>query len=146
MPTERLRLALRLNAATSLIGGLLALVAGSWVSRELGIDHVVATRVIGAGLVVFAVDVASIARAPRPRLLRDTLLVSAADVAWVIATIVVLLTGILSTTGVRVAVVLGLGVADFAVVQLWLQSAAVSADRAAPGVTRRIRPASASDR
>lgn len=137
MSTERLRLVLRLNAATSFTGGLLALVAGPWLSRGLGIDHVRATRLIGVALVVFAVVVALAARAPRPRLQRNAVIVSAADTAWVIATAVVVVTGALSTTGVWVAVVLAVAVADFAAAQLWLRSVPATTGRREPTVASR---------
>jgi hypothetical protein len=42
-------------------------------------------------------------------------------VAWVLATIVVLVSGALNATGVVVAVVIGVGVADFALLQLWFR-------------------------
>ncbi len=129
MTTNRIRLlrrVLRANALTSFLTGAIALAAGPWVSRGLGIDHVAVTRLIGAGLIVFAVDVALLSRAHPDRLLRDTLLVSAADLTWVAATVVVLFTGILSTAGVLVAVVAGIAVADFAAAQLWLRAGAAT--------------------
>ena len=125
MWTHRLRLVLRLNATTSFVGGAIAAIAAAWVSETLGIGHVAITRLVGIGLMVFAADVAWISARDRDRLLSETRLVSAADAAWVVATIVVLATGILTTTGVIVAAVLGLGVADFGLTQLWLRKRAL---------------------
>jgi hypothetical protein len=45
-----------------------------------------------------------------------------ADLAWVIGTGVVLATMDLTTTGWILAVVMGVGVADFALLQLWFRS------------------------
>ena len=64
MWTDRLRLVLRLNAATSAIGGVLAAVSAGWVSETLGIDQVLITRLIGIGLILFAADVPSCQRGP----------------------------------------------------------------------------------
>lgn len=121
---QGLRLVLRANAVVSLVTGVIALVAGSWLSRELGIDHVALTRVIGAGLIIFAVDVAMVARAKEPKLLQEAGLVSMADIAWVVATAVVVMSGILTTAGNVVAVAQGLVITDFAATQLWFRSRA----------------------
>jgi hypothetical protein len=129
--SQRLRLVLRANAAFSLIGGLIAVAAGPWVSERLGIDHVAVTRLLGAGLIVFAGDVANVSRRTEPKLLRESALVSAADFTWVAATVVVLLTGILNTTGVVVASAIGLAVADFGMTQLWFRAKALAPRRAA---------------
>ena len=124
--SQRLRVVLRANAAFSLLGGIIALTTGPWVSERFGIDHVLITRLLGAGLVVFAADVAFVSRRSEPKLLAETALVSAADFMWVAATVVVLLAGILSTVGVVVASVIGLAVADFGVTQLWFRSKALA--------------------
>ena len=128
---DRLRLVLRANATFSLVGGVVALVAGSWLSEQLGIDHVVITRLLGAGLIIFAGDVLFVSRRPEPKLLTESALISTGDFIWVAATVVVLLTGILSTTGVIVATVVGLAVADFGASQLWFRSKALAPERTA---------------
>lgn len=127
MWTDRLRLVLRLNAATSLAGGAVAAVAAGWVSETLGIDHVAITRIVGIGLMLFAADVAFTSTRPEPKLLSEVRLVSAGDAIWVIATIVVLAAQILTTTGVVVAAVIGLAVADFGLTQMWMRSKAIRA-------------------
>lgn len=125
MWTDRLRTVLRLNAATSFIGGLIAAIDAGWVAETLGIDHVAITRTVGIGLVVFAAEVLYTSTRPTPKLLSEVRLISAGDAAWVVATVVVLAAGILTTTGVAAAVVLGLGVADFGITQLWMRSKAI---------------------
>lgn len=117
-PTARLRLILTANAITSTIGGLIAFFAAPWVSRELGIDHVVLTAALGAGLVGFAVNVLRIARSPERRVVAESLFVSLGDGAWVLGTIVVVATGVLTTAGTIVAILVGLMVADFGTAQL----------------------------
>lgn len=133
----RLRLVLRANAAFSLVGGVVALVAGSWLSRELGIDHVVLTRLLGVGLIAFAINVALIARAREPRLLTEALLVSIGDAAWVVATIAVVASGVLTSAGNVVAILVGLAVADFGIAQFVLRRQAKRAE-ATPGPGRRL--------
>ena len=120
--TGRLRAVLRLNAATSLGGGLVAAIASPWVSDTLGIDHVLITRLLGVGLVLFAADVAFLSTRGREALARGARLVSAADIAWVLASLVVVATGILTTVGVAVTLLVALGVADFAATQLWFRA------------------------
>ncbi len=123
----RLRLVLKANAIFSFTSGAVALVAGSWISRELGIDDVVLTRLLGGGLILFAGAVMVISRLDEPRLRAESALVSIADFTWVIGTVVVLLTGWLNTTGNLVLAVVGLAVADFGATQLWYRA------RATPG-------------
>ena len=121
---SRLRTVLAANAATSFAGGAVGLVAAPWLSRELGFDHVALTRIISIGLMLFAAAVAILARSRAEHTIRWSASVSAADLAWVAATIVLVASGTLTTAGAAVAVVLGLGVLDFAVVQLWLRGRA----------------------
>ena len=132
MWTNRLRTVLRLNAATSFTGGLIAAAAARWVSETLGIDHVAITRMVGIGLMVFAADVLYTSTRPTPKLLSEVRLISAGDAAWVVATVVVLAAGILTTTGVVTAVVLGIGVADFGITQLWMRAKAISETEGVP--------------
>jgi hypothetical protein len=126
-PSDRLRLVLQANAAFSFVSGVVALVAGSWVSEQLGIDHVLITRLLGAGLIVFAGDVVFVSRRPELKLLTESALVSIADFTWVAGTAVVLLTGVLNTTGAVVATVIAVAVADFGTTQLWFRSKTLGA-------------------
>jgi hypothetical protein len=126
---QRLRRTLRANAAFSTAGGTTALVAGPWVSRTLGVDHVALTRVLGVGLLGFAVIVLATARADATRLLRDSLLVSLADALWVLGTAVVVMTGALTPTGDVVAVILAVAVADFGTAQYRFRSRSMARHR-----------------
>ena len=117
------------------MGGAIAAIAAGWVSETLGIDHVALTRVVGIGLMVFAADVAWVSTREPDRLLSETRLVSAADAAWVVATIVVVAAGVLTTTGAVVAAVVGLGVADFGATQLWCRAKALGERTDTPAPT-----------
>ena len=128
---QRLRLVLRANAAFSALTGTAALIAGSWVSRRLGIDNMALTRALGVGLLGFAAAAVAIARADERRLLRDSLLVSLADAGWVLGTILVVSTGILTPTGNIVAALIAIGVADFGAAQFGFRSRAMD-DGAGP--------------
>lgn len=120
-PGRNLRRVLAANAATSGVGGIAGLVAASWWSDTLGIPSVGWIRLISAGLVVFAVEVALVAARATKSLPSAALAISVADVAWVVGTVVVLATVDLTTTGWIVAVAMGVGVADFALLQLWFR-------------------------
>ena len=117
---SRLRTVLTVNAATSLAGGLIGLAATDRLVEELGLQSTGWTRLVSAGLVLFAIDVALGAQSTR-YLARTALLTSVLDIAWVVATVAVLATVDLTGIGQVVAVVLGLAVADFAVLQLWFR-------------------------
>ena len=119
---HRLRLVLAANAPFSIAGGLLALVAGSWVSRELGVDHVTITRVTGASLVAFGIGVGVLAQRDDEQLTAGALVVSIADALWVVGTIAVVAAGVTTRTGTVVAVALGVAVADFGAVQYRLRA------------------------
>jgi hypothetical protein len=120
----RLRRVLRANAAFSATGGLAALVAFAPLDDLLGVDNRALVAVTGAGLVAFAVVVLAIARTEPGRLLRGAVVVSIADLAWVAATIVLVVTAELAVRGVAVLVVVAGVVAGFAFQQLRLRSVA----------------------
>jgi hypothetical protein len=115
---RRLRAVLALNAGTSLAAGVVGLAATGWVGDVLGVDRPGWIRLVSAALVLFALDVALLARARTPVLRRHAATVSAADAAWVVATVVLVALGAFSTRGAVVASVMAIGVADFAVLQL----------------------------
>ena len=118
----RSRLVLRANATFSAVGGLIAVIAASWLSDAAGIDHVLITRLGGAGLLLFAADVYRQSRLPDAKLPFALLQTSIADASWVIATVVVLALVDLTTWGVVGAIVIAVAVADFGATQLWLWS------------------------
>lgn len=120
-PARNLRRVLSANATTSAVGGFAGLLAASWWSDTLGIPSVGWIQLVSIGLIVFAVDVGLVAARATASLRSAALAISVADLAWVIGTVVVLATVDLTTTGWVVAVVMGIGVADFALLQLWFR-------------------------
>lgn len=123
-PEGRLRLVLAANAATSIAGGLAGLVAAGWFSTKLGVDNTLVVRLVSAALLLFGVDVAlAAAKAKENRLAQAALAISTLDLVWVAASIVIVVAGWLSTFGNVVAVALAVGVADFAIAQLWFRRA-----------------------
>jgi len=118
---QRLRTVLSVNAATSFVAGVVGLIATDRLVDELGLQSAGWTRLVSAGLVLFAIDVALGARSSR-HLVRTALVTSVLDLAWVVATVVVLATVDLTGAGQVVAVGMGVAVLDFAALQLWFRS------------------------
>ena len=115
-----LPLVLEVNAATSIAAGAVGLAAGRWSADRLGLDDTFWVRLVGAGLILFALAVAAASRLRGPALVRAGRLTSVADAAWVVGTVAVVAAGVLSTGGLVIAVVMGVGVADLGLAQLWL--------------------------
>ena len=95
----------------------------------------VVTRLLGAGLIVFALQVLMLSRATDDRVVAESLLISLADAGWVLGTVVVILSGVLSTTGNIVAGLIGLAVGDFGAAQFWLRTRATAASTSLRPVT-----------
>jgi len=118
------------NAATSFAGGAVAVSAAGWLSDKTGLDGDNAedwTRFVGVGLVVFGIAVAVAAtNLTGESLRRATAVISELDLLWVIATVVAVATSSLSGFGWFAAVFSGVGVFDFALLQLWLRRRMVS--------------------
>lgn len=121
-PARRLRAVLALNACTSLACGVAGLVAAPYWSDTLGIGSTGWIRIVSAGLVLFAIDVALVAARAKASLPVASLAISLGDLVWVAATGVALATISFTTTGWILAVVIGVGVLDFALLQLWFRS------------------------
>lgn len=125
--SNRLRQVLTLNAATSGASGLLAAFAPATVANLLGLEGSnsdLIIRVIGLGLIGFALEVAITARRASDRALpRWAGMISGADVAWVVATLVVVATIDLSAVGISLALAVGAGVGCLAYLQLRLRRA-----------------------
>ncbi|MGI9616031.1 MAG: hypothetical protein ACR2QO_24170 [Acidimicrobiales bacterium] len=119
---RNLRLVLRANAFTSGLAGAVGLIGASYWSERLGIDNVAVTAIVSIGLLIFAADVVWASRASDDRLPNQALLVSIADIMWVVASAIVVGLGILTTFGTVAAIVIAVGVADFAALQLWFRS------------------------
>lgn len=109
---RHLRTVLRVNATTSGAGGATALVAGGAVADLLGVEQIGWVRLVGAGLVAFALVVAWVSSGPIDRLRRETSAISAGDIAWVTASATTIALGWYSTLGAiaiaSVALVVGI--------------------------------------
>lgn len=125
----KLRNTLRLNALFSLVTGLVGLVFAGWVAGRLGLGDTGAlwVRLISAGLLGFALALAGLAGTSVRRLLPLSREVVIADLAWVAATAVLIALGAFSTSGAVIAVGLAVVVLDFALVQMWHRSRALTA-------------------
>ena len=87
----------------------------------------IAIRVVGVGLVLFAIGVAGASGARRRRLPALVRLIGLADALWVAATAVLVAASALSATGIGVTVTVGAVVAAFAVLELRWAAAVLSA-------------------
>ena len=118
---RRLRLVFRANAATSVITGLAMAAAPGTVDELLGSGHPGWIRIVGFGLLVFAAAVVWLSFADLHQLQRYAPEIVAADVSWVVASIVTCLLGWYSTRGVVAVGVMAVGVDVFAGLQfvLW---------------------------
>ena len=112
-----LRKVLLANTEFSVMTGLAGLVFGGPVAGALGVDQVWLIRMLGAGLVGFAVVVFLIARSPQPMLQRWSREISQADVGWMFGTIAVIFLGWLSTSGAIIMTVIGLAVLGLGIAQ-----------------------------
>lgn len=115
-----LRTTLRLNAATSLLGGLAAMAAAGPVDRLLGTGEPGWVRLVGAGLVLFAGGVAATSGATVDRLARRTPVISAADATWVAASAATIAAGWYSAGGTAIVAAVAVAVAAFCARQLIL--------------------------
>jgi hypothetical protein len=117
---DALRTTLRLNAATSLLGGLAATAAAGPVDRLLGTGEPGWVRVTGVGLLLFAGGVAATSGATVDRLAQRTPLISAADATWVAASAATIAAGWYSARGTAIVAAGAVGVAAFCAGQLVL--------------------------
>jgi hypothetical protein len=126
-PAARLRLVLRINAGFSALTGLIGLAAGGPVADFLGddpsadflgVDQVWLVRLIGLGLLGFAVAVAGVARLDYQRLAAGSRIISFNDFGWVLGTVAVVALGWLSTGGAVAMGLIAVVVLEFGVSQL----------------------------
>lgn len=113
----RLRNVLRANAVVSGLCGLAAVAAAGWIGDLRGASTI-AVRVVGIGLVLFAIGVGRASGARHRRLAISGRLIGVADAGWVVATAGLVAAGTLSRTGVGLAVAVGVVVAAFAALEL----------------------------
>jgi hypothetical protein len=117
--SRALRLVLRANATSSAACGVIGAAGARFWSDRLGIDNVALTAAVSVGLLAFAAVVWLASNQPSHRLRSRAVEVSVADIAWVLASLVVVAAGVLSVLGASLALVLALIVACFAAGQLW---------------------------
>ncbi|WBB62096.1 hypothetical protein O7599_06025 [Streptomyces sp. WMMC500] len=117
-PQITLRRCLGLDSVVTGANGLVYLALSGPVSDLLGVDRGL-LLVLGAALVVYALDVAWIARKPVPPAGLVALVVDV-NVAWAVASVVVLVAGVLDPTTagyvwipLQAAVVLGFAVVQY---------------------------------
>ncbi len=116
-PIQRLRRALRVDSAFSFTSGLILALAPDRIDDLLGTGHAGWIRLVGIGFLVFGLDVLVVSRSGETNLRRWTPAVIAANVAYVVASIVTVLLGWYSTGG-AVAVLAAAALVDtFAVLQ-----------------------------
>jgi len=117
-PTRLLRLALRSNAAFSTACGVVFIADARALAPVIGTPAALLTA-LGIGLLAFAAAlVATSLRRDRARLAREARLHCAADLAWVIGSVPVALSGLLTQAGsIGLAAVSGVVLA-LAIVQM----------------------------
>jgi hypothetical protein len=116
-PEPTLRLVLRTNATTSGLGGLSALVAGGPVDDLLGTGQVGLVRLVGAGLVLFALGVLVVSRLDRGGLIRHVPGISLGDATWVVGSVVAIGLGWFSTGGAVIMAAVAVMVGVFGIEQ-----------------------------
>ncbi|MDX2379467.1 MAG: hypothetical protein QNM02_06885 [Acidimicrobiia bacterium] len=94
-----LRAVLRANAVFSATCGVVALLAADRLAEWIGADVVWAVRLVGVGLVAYSPLLLAIAASRPARLTTLSVLVSIADFGWVAATVALLASGAVETTG-----------------------------------------------
>ena len=110
---------LRLDAALCATTGALALAAAAPVADVLGPDvPTTAVRVVGLALLVWAVDVALLTRARGRVLRRGAVAVAVVNVAWEVATVVLVVRGAFSVTGAVLALAVAAVVGGLGLLQL----------------------------
>lgn len=110
---------LRLDAALCAATGVLAVAAAPAVADVLGPDvTTTAVRVVGVALLVWAADVALVARASGRLLRRGTVAVAGVNLAWALATVVLVLAGAFSGVGAGLALAVAAVVGGLGLLQL----------------------------
>ena len=119
-PITKLRVVLTANATTSGLAGLTALVAGERVDNWLDTGHSGWVRIIGAGLVAFALAVIALSHSNEQNLRRWVPAVSMADGGWVAASVATIIAGWYSSSGAVTIGILAAIVGTFAITQMRL--------------------------
>jgi len=123
----KLRNVLRLNTELSIVTGLAGLAAGGPVANMLGVDQVWLIRLLGAGLLAFALGVFIVAGSVTKTLQTWSAEISVADLGWVTATALVIGLGWLSTRGAIVMAGVAVLVLALSIAQIRSRSSLVAA-------------------
>jgi hypothetical protein len=134
-PITKLRFVLTANATTSGLAGLTALVAGERVDKWLGTAHTGWVRLIGAGLVAFALAVIALSRSNEQDLRRWVPAVSVADGSWVAASVATIIAGWYSSSGAAIIGIIAAIVGTFAITQMRLLRTPSAPVTPSPGLT-----------
>lgn len=111
---ERLRSVLAANALVSGLVGAVCTIAADPVADVLGVSRVGLVRLIGIGLVIFAVDLLVLWMV-RPRwLVPGARIVAGTDAAWSAGTVAVTVAGALDPIGAALVLATGVVTAEFA--------------------------------
>jgi hypothetical protein len=117
--TTDLAALLRLDAAVCAVTGLLAAAAPVVVADALGPDvPTAAVRWVAVALVVWAADAALLARGSRRVLRRTALVAGVGNLAWELATVVLVALGAFSTVGAGLALAVAAVAGGLGVLQL----------------------------
>lgn len=115
--TSRLRTVLRLNAASSIASGAVMAALPHRVDDILDTGHPGWIRLVGVGLIVFALSVGFASTFDRRKLVATTPAIVAGDIAWVVASLVTVLLGWYSGGGIVAVLAVAAMVETFAVLQ-----------------------------
>ena len=129
---ERARSLLRADAALCAVSGLALVAAAVPLAELLERERVTAVRIVGALLLVVAVDFALLSRVREQRLAPALTAVGVLNVAWVAGTAALVIAGVFEPLGAILAVLSGVLVAAFA----WHE---LKAAKDVEGVLRRAR-------
>ena len=117
--TDRMRTLLRADAALCAVTGAVAAAAPSAVADLLGPDvGSTVVRVVGIALLVYALDLALTSRAAARWQRPAVLFAGAGNLAWEVATVVLVALGAFSVTGAVVALALAAVVGGLGLLQL----------------------------
>ena len=111
--------ALRMNAAFSSISAIALLVAAPWIARQLGLSSTVPVYVVGAGLILFALQLWNIVRTRHIRAWEVRGIIGG-DIAWVVASavLVALFYSQMTLPGLLLVDLVAIAVLYFAIQQL----------------------------
>lgn len=118
LAAQRLRNTLRANAATSFCGGFVATLAPGTLDRLLGTGETGWIRLVGIGLIGFALAVGTVGASRTSTMLRATPAITSADTGWSLASAITIAAGWFDTAGAVVVGAVAIVVAVFAARQM----------------------------